>query len=102
MPRHNRRKFDAEAGQPNPAGTVGERREEYRGEEYVVRAVTSHGATKAYRCPGCDQEVRPGVPHVVTWPADGLVGAGPGAEVEDRRHWHSPCWSARDRRRPSR
>ncbi|RJK98453.1 hypothetical protein D5H78_04445 [Vallicoccus soli] len=56
------------------------------------------GSPKAYRCPGCDQEVAAGVPHVVAWPADELAGlGGPG----DRRHWHTPCWSARGRRRPT-
>jgi hypothetical protein len=44
---------------------------------------------RAYRCPGCDQEVV-GVPHVVAWRHD----------PDDRRHWHTPCWAARDRRRP--
>ena len=39
--------------------TVGERHEDWRGEEYVVRGVTALGAAKAYRCPGCDQEIRP-------------------------------------------
>ena len=24
---------------------------------------------KTYRCPGCDQEIRPATPHVVSWPA---------------------------------
>jgi hypothetical protein len=65
--------------------------EEWRGEEYAVRRVTGSASTKAYRCPGCDQEIRPATPHVVAWPlADG--------EAADRRHWHGACWRARDRR----
>jgi hypothetical protein len=60
----------------------------------VVRPVSGAGATKTYRCPGCDQEIRPGTPHLVTWPAAGLGGP------EDRRHWHGVCWTARARRRP--
>jgi hypothetical protein len=33
---------------------------------------------------------------VVAWPAEQLGAfGGPG----DRRHWHTPCWSARGRRR---
>src|SRR4029079_7720421 len=56
---------------------------------WVVRHVTASRAAKAYRCPGCDQEIRPATPHVVAWPEE--------AE-DDRRHWHTPCWSARDRR----
>jgi hypothetical protein len=56
--------------------------------DYVVRTVPGARATKVYRCPGCDHEIRPGVAHLVAWPADGL-GA------EDRRHWHTGCWSGR-------
>jgi hypothetical protein len=67
--------------------------EQWRGEDYVVRGVTGSGATKAYRCPGCDQEVRIGVPHVVAWPAHD-------SDASDRRHWHTACWAARDRRTP--
>jgi hypothetical protein len=55
---------------------------------YVVRQV-SGASGKAYRCPGCDQEVRPATPHVVAWPE---------GRPDDRRHWHTACWSARDRR----
>jgi hypothetical protein len=57
--------------------------------DWVVRMVAASGATKTYRCPGCDQEIRPAVPHVVAW----RVG-----EEDDRRHWHRACWQARDRR----
>ena len=33
--------------------------------------------------------------HIVAWPADdGDRG------LENRRHWHTPCWGARDRRAP--
>ncbi|MFC4555960.1 hypothetical protein [Georgenia faecalis] len=66
------------------------------GEEYVVRQV--RGSEKAYRCPGCDQLVPPGVSHVVAWPSDHLLGAQ--AALADRRHWHTSCWSGR--RRPTR
>jgi hypothetical protein len=58
--------------------------------EFAVRQVT--GADRTYRCPGCEQEIRPGVPHVVAWP-DG--------RVDDRRHWHTSCWQGRLRRRPA-
>ncbi|MDP9406597.1 MAG: hypothetical protein M3P95_01540 [Actinomycetota bacterium] len=70
-----------------------ERVESWPDGEWTVRAVTGAAATKAYRCPGCDQEVPERTPHVVAW----RVG-----DVEDRRHWHTPCWRARDRRRPDR
>jgi len=58
--------------------------------DWVVRPVTAAAATKVYRCPGCDHEIAVATPHVVTW----RVG-----EEDLRRHWHSPCWRARDRRR---
>jgi hypothetical protein len=64
------------------------------GREWAVRAVTGQAAVKTYRCPGCDHEIRNGLPHVVAWPADEY-----GAGVHDRRHWHTPCWTARSRRR---
>ena len=38
-------------------------------DEWVVRQVTGSASTRAYRCPGCDQEIRPATPHVVAWPA---------------------------------
>ncbi|MBW1601497.1 ATP/GTP-binding protein [Streptomyces sp. JJ66] len=73
-----------------------ENSESWRGEEWAVRRITGGGAVKPYRCPGCDQLIPPGVPHVVAWPAH--------SDGEDRRHWHGPCWTARDRRgvRPQR
>jgi hypothetical protein len=67
---------------------------DWRGEEWVVRRISGSASTKVYRCPGCDQEIRPATPHVVAWPAQ----AGRG--LDDRRHWHTACWSARDRRGP--
>jgi hypothetical protein len=71
---------------------------------WVVRTVSAAGATKPYRCPGCDHEIAAGVPHVVVWPADdrhsGAAGfATPYGRIEDRRHWHTACWNARARRR---
>src|SRR5689334_25222573 len=38
--------------------------------DWRVRVVAGEATTKAYRCPGCDQEIRPGTAHVVAWPAD--------------------------------
>jgi hypothetical protein len=67
------------------------------GWDYEVRAIAASRATKTYRCPGCDQEIRPGVAHVVVWPA----GAGESA-ADDRRHWHTPCWTNRGNRSPTR
>ncbi|WP_080733009.1 ATP/GTP-binding protein [Rhodococcoides fascians] len=58
-------------------------------EEFTTRTVPGNRATKTYRCPGCDHEIRPGVSHVVAWPAAELGGP------DNRRHWHSGCWSGR-------
>jgi hypothetical protein len=70
-----------------------ERRETHPDGEWFVRPVNGGVSQKAYRCPGCQQEIPPGVSHLVTWPADGML------DVSDRRHWHTPCWRARARRR---
>lgn len=76
---------------------TGTRTEMYGGEEYVVRQVTGSAATKAYRCPGCDQMIRPATPHTVAWPVEPSMFSD--SALEERRHWHTPCWRARDRRR---
>jgi hypothetical protein len=69
---------------------------------WVVRQVTGSAATRAYRCPGCDHEIRPATPHVVAWPdlGDDDSGAGDDAGLAERRHWHTACWNARGRRGP--
>lgn len=76
---------------------MSERVETFGGEEYVVRPVTGSAATKPYRCPGCDQTIRPATPHVVAWPVVPSMFSGSG--LDERRHWHTACWVARDRRR---
>ena len=55
----------------------------------VVRAVSGEKG-KTYRCPGCQQEIRPSVPHLVVVTNEDLTG---------RRHWHTPCWRHELRRR---
>lgn len=40
-------------------------------------------ASKTYRCPGCDHEIRVGVWHLVVVPRE---------DAEARRHWHEGCW----------
>ena len=62
--------------------------------DWVVRRVPGAGFAKPYRCPGCDQEIIPGTPHIVAWPA------GRGVGVDERRHWHTACWQRRLRRAP--
>jgi hypothetical protein len=64
------------------------------GYDYEVRSIAAARATKTYRCPGCDHEIRTGTAHVVVWPAD--LGE------DDRRHWHTPCWTHRGTRGPTR
>ena len=56
---------------------------------FTVRSVGV--SDKVFLCPGCSQDVV-AVPHVVAWP-DG--------DPEQRRHWHTPCWTARGRRGPT-
>ena len=55
----------------------------------VVRRVAGNAPGRPYRCPGCDQELDGGTPHVVAWPE---------GQSDDRRHWHTACWAARGRR----
>jgi hypothetical protein len=50
-------------------------------------------AAKAYVCPGCNHDIRPGTPHLVVWPHD--PGSGTDSAVANRRHWHTACWSRR-------
>lgn len=101
MPRRNRPrrsndKAKAVEHRPLPGGLFGTRVEAGPGrlanEDFNVRDVMSSQATKWYRCPGCDQEIPPGVAHVVAWPVE--YGGG----ADDRRHWHKNCWSKRSHR----
>jgi hypothetical protein len=65
------------------------------GRDYEVRPIPAARAVKTYRCPGCDHEIHSGTAHVVVWQAD--LGDG-----DDRRHWHTPCWTNRANRGPTR
>ena len=93
MPRKNKRREDP------PPSKQGSTRHEYVEGDFRVRHLTGESSAKTYRCPGCDQEIRPGVPHVVAWP---LEGTAFGEAEGERRHWHASCWKARDHRRPTR
>ena len=90
MGRKNRRRVDPERAAP----ANNQRLESHTDGDWYVRSLTGSSATKMYRCPGCDHEIRPATPHVVAWRADDPKGA------DDRRHWHTPCWLARSRRGP--
>ena len=50
--------------------------ERYAGGLWTVRRVSGVRATRPYRCPGCQQEVLVGTPHVVVWAAEGVGGLG--------------------------
>jgi hypothetical protein len=76
--------------------TGGRRSEEGPDGVWTVQRVA--GSAKSYRCPGCQQPVAAGTPHVVAWRDDDLLGAE--TAVADRRHWHTACWELRARRRP--
>jgi hypothetical protein len=78
-----------------PSAPLGpERIEDWPDGDWVVRPVPGAAAAKPYRCPGCDQELYPGIAHVVVWPTHSGVTA--------RRHWHTVCWQRRLQRRPGR
>jgi hypothetical protein len=66
----------------------------YAGQAWGVRTVRANDSGRVYRCPGCQGEVGADVPHTVAWPLDSMQ------QVDNRRHWHTVCWSARERRRP--
>jgi hypothetical protein len=61
------------------------------GQEWIHRPVRGQDAQKVYRCPGCDQEIKIGQPHIVAWRDDWS------GDASDRRHWHTACWRARHR-----
>jgi hypothetical protein len=94
MPRKNRRRDDETGLDEERARRGVERIVISPDGEWSIRHTTGGGTTKTYRCPGCDHEIRPGVPHIVAWPADHR------GDLADRRHWHTGCWQARDRRSP--
>jgi hypothetical protein len=92
-------------GRPGPPPSRGPAQpvEEAADGDWVVRPLTGAGSDKTYRCPGCDQEILPRTPHLVTWPAyprDSDLDPWDTESAADwRRHWHTVCWRARDRRR---
>ena len=98
-PRHNHPR--RRASETPPPGLTDERVrkgvegvQQWQDGEWMVRSIFGGAAAKTYRCPGCMQEIRPGVAHVVAWPVDGR------GDESDRRHWHTGCWRARGRRGP--
>lgn len=98
MPRRKPRPKQSQARfqrDPRPIGDVFGRTETGPdGDTYVVRTIPGSRATKTYRCPGCDHEIRPGTPHLVAWREHG--------GEDDRRHWHTGCWRGRHTRKITR
>ncbi|MBN1172728.1 MAG: hypothetical protein JXA67_11190 [Micromonosporaceae bacterium] len=90
--RHHRKKDDSPALDVDRARHGVQIVQSLADGQWFVRSVPGDAAMKLYRCPGCDHEIRPGVAHIVSWPADGRGDAG------DRRHWHTGCWKGRSRR----
>jgi hypothetical protein len=90
------RRRSAGARDPRPLSGGHQQVEIWPDGGWVVRQVTGSAATKPYRCPGCEQVIPMATPHVVAWPAyDGIAHD---TRLDERRHWHTGCWRARDRR----
>jgi hypothetical protein len=96
VPRRNHRREDDLSLDEERARHGVERQVTSTDGQWSVRHITTTGAVKTYRCPGCDHEIGPGVAHVVAWPADER------GDLADRRHWHTSCWNARHRFPPRR
>ncbi|WP_440709715.1 hypothetical protein [Herbiconiux sp. YIM B11900] len=95
MPRSNRPRRRAGGGDEEESGLermmAGWRRTEVRRDGvWNVQPVSAASATKDYVCPGCGKTVAPGVAHLVTWRADGVMGDA--SDLAARRHWHTHCW----------
>src|SRR4051794_20771765 len=82
VPRSNRPRRDGRRDQRRPAGgeprnlesalSGMQRIESHPDGDWIVRAVAPASASKAYRCPGCQQEVPAHTGHVVVWSADAI------------------------------
>ena len=94
MPRRNHRRDRPERADLSRLLDVGLRVDSYQGQRWNVRSVRDNDAGRQYVCPGCQQRLSSAIAHVVVWPAEGL------GDLTDRRHWHTHCWAARDRRPP--
>ncbi|MGE9809172.1 MULTISPECIES: hypothetical protein [unclassified Janibacter] len=90
MARSNRRRPESRPLSVDRALGGLTQRATFRGRAFNVRRLTGASSERTYRCPGCQHEIVPGTPHVVVWPAEGITG------IEERRHWHNPCWDRRD------
>lgn len=91
-PRRNYPKGKRSQSDEREISTSNQSFEEHDDGLYIVRKLTGSGATKPYRCPGCDQMIPMATPHIVAW-LDG--------DEDGRRHWHSACWTKKNKRRPN-
>jgi len=91
-PRRNYPKGKRPQSDEREISTSNQSFEEHDDGLYIVRKLTGSGATKPYRCPGCDQMIPMATPHIVAW-LDG--------DEDGRRHWHSACWTKKNKRRPN-
>lgn len=73
-----------------PLRTSSEAREHKADGEWIVRTLRG-SSTKEYRCPGCSQPIRAGLPHLVVWPVVKALLSD--AAIDERRHWHTACWA---------
>ncbi len=63
--------------------------------EWMVQPMSATAATKTYTCPGCSRLIDPGIAHVVVWPRIASIGSA--SALDERRHWHTACWTRRPR-----
>ncbi len=82
MPRRHMSGRERPVARPPAAKLPGAAPDWAKAEGFNVQVVTG-ASSKTYRCPGCQQEIRPGTPHLV------VLAEG---DVEGRRHWHTQCW----------
>jgi len=95
MPRRNKPGAGRSSGAQDDGGWTGVGHASvahtFRG-PYLVRTVPGQQAVKSYRCPHCQQEIRPGTSHVVAWPQNMVDDGWSATGISERRHWHSGCW----------
>lgn len=93
MPRSNRRREEQAELDLERALAGRLRTEVKRDGAWNVQPQSASSAVKSYVCPGCGLEISPGVAHLVTWRADGIMGEAD--DLAGRRHWHTHCWKIR-------
>ena len=95
MPRSNRPNRRRASGSDDDddfsRALIGRRHTEQKHEGlWNVQPLAAASAAKNYTCPSCGLDIPPGMAHVVSWRADGMMGEAD--DLAARRHWHSHCW----------